>query len=143
MKAKYYSDCTVLEAPLGSKPSFAWWSIQGSCDLLQEGLVWRVRNGKSIRIWKDKWILSPTTYRVQSPPRVLDETATISSLIDTNTKWWNYALLEQIFSREEMQAVQSIPLSATDQADALIWRGTAKGISPSGVLTIFKKNLRW
>jgi ribonuclease HI len=128
MKAKYYSDCTVLEAPLGSKPSFAWRSIQGSCDLLREGLVWRVGNGKSIRIWKDRWISSPTTYRVQSPPRVLDETATVSSLIDTNTKWWNYALLEQIFSREDLQAIQSIPLSATDQADALIWRGTAKGI---------------
>jgi hypothetical protein len=50
MKAKYFPDCSVLEASLGKKPSFAWRSIHSSMDLLQEGLVWRVGNGKTIRI---------------------------------------------------------------------------------------------
>ena len=39
MKAKYYPDCSVLEAPLGKKPSFAWRSIQGTCNVVREGLI--------------------------------------------------------------------------------------------------------
>ncbi|XP_059446647.1 uncharacterized protein LOC132178216 [Corylus avellana] len=128
MKAKYYLECSVLDAPCGKKLSFAWRSIQNASDLVNEGLIWRVGNGRSIRIWQDRWIKSPTTYRVLSPPSVIDPTSTVSVLIDHNTKWWNPMMLEQLFSREEMLAIQSILVSSTDQEDTLIWRGTAKGI---------------
>jgi hypothetical protein len=37
--AKYYSGCSVLEANIGKRPSFAWRSIASSYDLLREGLV--------------------------------------------------------------------------------------------------------
>lgn len=127
MKAKYYPECSVLEADCGKKPSFVWHSIQSSCDLVKEGLLWRVGNGNTIRIWQDKWLPSPTTYKVVSPPRVLNPNATVSSLIDGVTKWWKIELLEQLFSREEIQSIQSLPISATDQEDGLFWRGTANG----------------
>jgi hypothetical protein len=39
MKAKYYPGKTLLEAKLGRRPSFAWRSIHGSCDLLKKGLI--------------------------------------------------------------------------------------------------------
>jgi hypothetical protein len=54
MKAKYYSETSILETKIGWLLSFVWRSILSSCDLLKEGLVWRVGNGSSIRIWKDK-----------------------------------------------------------------------------------------
>ena len=60
-------------------------------------------------------------------PKVLDEYSTVSTLIDANTKWWNPTLLEQIFSNEEVRAIQSILVSATNQADVLIWKGTTNG----------------
>jgi hypothetical protein len=43
MKAKYYLGCSILEASIGKRLSFAW-SIPSSCDLLREGLIWRVGN---------------------------------------------------------------------------------------------------
>ena len=128
MKVKYFSDCSVLKAPLGKKPSFAWRSIHSSMDLLREGLVWRVGNGKTIRIWKDRWLNIPATYRVQSPPKILDENATVSHLIDADTQWWNVPLLERIFSKEERVSIQSLPISATNQADLQIWRGIKNGV---------------
>ncbi|XP_059451001.1 uncharacterized protein LOC132181785 [Corylus avellana] len=42
MKAKYNPDASVLEAPLGKTPSFAWRSIQSSIGLIGEGLIWRM-----------------------------------------------------------------------------------------------------
>ncbi|XP_059446650.1 uncharacterized protein LOC132178220 [Corylus avellana] len=70
-------DCSILEASLGKKPSFARRSIHNSSDLVREGLVWRVGNGKTICIWKDIWINSPTTYQVQTAPRILADTSMV------------------------------------------------------------------
>ena len=128
MKAKYYPDCLVLEASLGKKkPSFAWQSIQNSLDLVREGLLWRIGNGQSVRIWGDRWLPTPTTFKVQSPPQILDPAATVSTLIDGELKWWNKALVEQIFSAEESAIIQSIPISQTNKEDRLYWRGTTRG----------------
>jgi hypothetical protein len=37
MKAKYYPGVSVLEASLGTKPSYAWRSLQSSIDVVWEG----------------------------------------------------------------------------------------------------------
>jgi hypothetical protein len=84
--------------------------------------------GKNFRIWKDKWIWSPSTYMVQSPTSILDPDATVSSLINRATNWWDDNLLNQVFSREEVQSIQSVPISLTGQEYALIWRGTANRV---------------
>lgn len=39
-----------------------------------------------------------------------------------------HSLLAQMFSKEEITTIQSIPISQTNQEDRLIWRGTAKGV---------------
>jgi hypothetical protein len=51
MKAKYFLNCSILEAIQGRNPSSAWRSIQKSCELLNEGLVWRVGNRSTMKIW--------------------------------------------------------------------------------------------
>ncbi|XP_042964766.1 uncharacterized mitochondrial protein AtMg00310-like [Carya illinoinensis] len=49
-KEKYFQNSGLLEAKLGSGPSFVWRSIWSSLDLVKGGLVWRVGNGESIKI---------------------------------------------------------------------------------------------
>lgn len=78
--------------------------------ILQDGLVWRVGDGREIKIWQDRWIPSPTTYSIQSPVSILDVEARVSLLIDVDTKWWNKHLVHAIFNKEE---AQSSPLSMT------------------------------
>jgi hypothetical protein len=50
MTVKYYANSSILEANLGNKPSYAWRSILGSCDLLCEGLFSRIGNGETTKI---------------------------------------------------------------------------------------------
>jgi hypothetical protein len=38
IKGKYYANGSILEAKLGSSPSYAWRSIMGSCNLFKDGL---------------------------------------------------------------------------------------------------------
>lgn len=62
------------------------------------------------------------------PPMLLNPDATVSELIDVDTKWWSSPLLETLFSKDEIEKVRTIPLSCTNQEDILIWRGTKNEI---------------
>ena len=68
LKAKYFPYCDVLNASLGSKPSYTWWSIYNSLEVLKRGTRWRVGNGRRIHIWDDKWLPTPSTFKVITPP---------------------------------------------------------------------------
>jgi hypothetical protein len=116
IKAKYYPESSILEAKIGWRPCFVWRSIFSSCDL-RDGLIWKVGNGTKIQIWKDRWLPNPTNFRINSPLLLLDPDATVSELLEKNTKWWNNQLLISIFSPEEVQMILSIPPSCTNIQD--------------------------
>jgi hypothetical protein len=87
LQAKYVSRRNFLEATLGNKPSFVWRNIFGVKDLLKEGLVCIIGDGKSAQIWLDKWLPTPTTYAIQSPRVGLHIDAKICNLIDLDMHW--------------------------------------------------------
>lgn len=61
-KQKYFPHNQFLESTTGYCPSLIWRSICSVMDLVQQGCVWHVGNGKNIKIWKDKWIPIPSTF---------------------------------------------------------------------------------
>lgn len=81
-KEKYFPKGDILNADLGSNPSYAWRSVWNAPQILRDGMRWLVGNGRRIEIWKDKWIPNPTTFKVVSPQFVLDPDAKVSELIN-------------------------------------------------------------
>lgn len=59
LKAKYFPHSSFLEALLGTKPSFAWMSIYNAKELLSKGLLWRVGDGRLIKVWGEKRLPTP------------------------------------------------------------------------------------
>jgi hypothetical protein len=59
LKAKYFPHGSFLYFDLGNRPLYVWRSLLSAKELLQEGLVWRIGDGKSIKIWHDRWIPMP------------------------------------------------------------------------------------
>jgi hypothetical protein len=90
-------------------------------ELLQQGLVWRVGDGRSIKIWGDRWLPTPTMYTVQLTLRMLPQNSTISCLVDPASKGWNLGLINDLFFEEEAKAISNIPLSPTLLQDRLVW----------------------
>ena len=67
LKARYFPMGDILNAKLGSSPSYSWRSIHNSLEIIRRGTRWRVGNGKRIHIWEDRWLPTPSTYKVISP----------------------------------------------------------------------------
>jgi hypothetical protein len=127
IKAKYYPNSSILEAQLGSKPSFAWRSIHSARNLFEQGLIWRIGNGQSVHIWGDKWIPIPSTYNIQSFPKTLSPRSKVCDLLNREKEGWDQQLLARNFTTEEVAAINSIPISLLSQPDVQVWRGTSSG----------------
>ena len=120
LKSKYFPTSDVLNAKLGSLPSYSWRSIHGNLEVIRKGSRWRVGNGKLIHIWEDRWLPTPSTYKVISPPNNNPEFPMVSTLIDPLTKWWNVSLVRATFLPFEVDSILRIPLSYSMLEDKLI-----------------------
>ena len=56
LRARYYADANILDATLGQAPSQVWRSILEGRDVLSLGLIKRIGDGSTTRIWSDNWI---------------------------------------------------------------------------------------
>jgi hypothetical protein len=86
MKAKYFSNCSIMEASMGSQPSLVWRSILASKELVEDGVVWRIGAGRSVKIWGDKWLPMTETSRVYSPKAIQLQDMTVGDLINREEK---------------------------------------------------------
>ena len=112
-RARYYPHGDVFHSKLGSSPSFTWRSIYNRLEVVKRGIRWRVGNGKRILIWEDKWLPTPTTYKVMSPPPPLksfNDYPRVSALIDRDTKMWKGDVVRSLFLPFEARTILNIPL---------------------------------
>ena len=130
LKDRYVPMSYVLNAKLGNSLSYSWRSIHkhhSSLEVIRKGTRWRVGNGKLIHIWEDKWLPTPSTYKVISPPNNNPEFPMVSSLIDPTTKWWKVDMLRATFLLFEAKTILRIPLSHNLPEDKIIWLGNSCG----------------
>ncbi|CAH9070991.1 unnamed protein product [Cuscuta europaea] len=105
LKARYYPKGGVLEAGLGSNPSLIWRSIVAAIPAVREGVLYRVGDGSSIRVWKDKWISKAMGGR---PAReiVSDlEDITVNSLMMMDGSSWDWDILRDLLNVEDREAL--------------------------------------
>lgn len=54
LKARYFPNGDMLDTVFSGSASVTWQAIVHGLELLKKGIIWRVGNGASIRIWRDK-----------------------------------------------------------------------------------------
>ncbi|KAK2661448.1 hypothetical protein Ddye_000022 [Dipteronia dyeriana] len=98
--------------------SFVWKRFLLGRELFQKGYRWRIANQSSISIYRDRWVPRPHSFMIQSPP-ILGENALVKRLI-TPSGSWDVPLIRFSFSREEGDAILSIPIRQ-QAGDSIIW----------------------
>jgi hypothetical protein len=128
LKAKYFPHSSFLDSNLVNRLSFIWRSMFGAKELLKEGLIWRVGDGRSIKVWGDRWLPTPVTHAVQTPINNLADTSMVEMLIDKEQGGWNSTLVQNIFSPVEAEVILNLPLSPLYSPDRLTWKDTNDGV---------------
>ncbi|XP_042942881.1 uncharacterized mitochondrial protein AtMg00310-like [Carya illinoinensis] len=126
-KSKYFPHSDLMEARLGNRPSFAWRSIMKGNQLFKEGLIWRIGNGKSTKIWADHWIPSSPLHKVDTRGEEKN-LKWVSELIDPELKQWKESILRSHFNLEEIEKIKAIPISLGGREDQQVWAASPNGL---------------
>ena len=100
-KARYFPTCSFMEAEVGSNPSYVWHSLLSARELLREGSIWSIGDGRTVGIKSHNW-------RPPRPPKFrkgVDLSLKVNDFIDTHTNQWDRAKVNSWFlpqSRDEV-----------------------------------------
>jgi len=95
--------------------------------IVQRGIRWLVGNDNKIRVWHDKWIPKPCTYKVISSEKPNSTNALVCELINRETWEWNIDKLNSWFLPKDRDVILSIPLSSSSFHDRIIWAENRSG----------------
>ncbi|CAL8083426.1 unnamed protein product [Prunus armeniaca] len=89
LKARYFPNGDFMQATTRPSPSMTWKANLWGREVVEEGLVWHVGSGRSIRIFQDRWI--PESYTFKPLQNGGLESTTLVSDIITPSRGWNQA----------------------------------------------------
>uniref|UniRef100_A0ACD5X3E3 Uncharacterized protein n=1 Tax=Avena sativa TaxID=4498 RepID=A0ACD5X3E3_AVESA len=125
LKAKYFPDTDILHAEEKAGMSYTWRSILKGIDLLRQGIIKRVGDGTTIKIWSDPWVPRKWS-RTPITPRGNALVEHVSDLIDPVEGGWDEQLVESIFWKQDAALILTIPLKE-DMEDTWAWFGDPRG----------------
>ena len=126
MKARYFPNSDILHYSFRSGISYTWRSIFKGVHLLKEGIIWRIDNGESVRIWEDPWLPKELT-RKPATPKGTNLLIKVSELINPVTGVWDEQLIRETFWPEDANEILRIPI-AENLEDWPAWCFDAKGL---------------
>lgn len=108
-KIKYFANMSFLDAQLGKQPCFAWRSVMAAKGIMNQGVRWKIGNGKSVCSWDDKWLLTPSTFKVISPKMYMGNGELVSNLINHDLCSSKTQLIRDTLLPHEAYEILSIP----------------------------------
>ncbi|XP_031116658.1 uncharacterized protein LOC116020318 [Ipomoea triloba] len=126
-KAKYYPGTSFFDARIGSNPSYIWNSLLTAKDIIRRHSRWRIGNGNTVKIWKDKWLPDNSNPSITTAPYPFMQDANVASLFTSHSKCWDTEIIQEIFNRRDVALISNIPLSISNREDKLIWMCEERG----------------
>lgn len=95
--------------------------------ILKQGCCWRVGDGSSIQVTKDRWILNHPTNMIIHPPLEEEWEWRVADLINWRIKAWDRDFIESTFQGDDAKAILCIPLSRRYAPNVIFWHHTKNG----------------
>lgn len=130
-KSRYFRDYDPLNAPLGCRPSYAWRSIHTAQKLVQQGARVIVGNGRSTKVWQERWIGKAPATKITTMRLVNNENRVrvtldmrVSDLLCGDGRVWNQELLERLFIEKDQVKIKTIRPVGPRSEDTYSWEYT-------------------
>ncbi|XP_073137930.1 uncharacterized protein [Henckelia pumila] len=124
LEARYFKHLDIMQAPIGSNPSYIWRSMCWGCELLNKGLYWRVGYGSSINILHDKWVPGVRSTLGNLGVQAQDGEP-VSSWITENG--WNEQKIRGACLSYIVQSILNIPIPRRILSNTRFWKFDPKG----------------
>jgi hypothetical protein len=118
LKAKYYPHGDIRDTVFASDPSPVWKGVEFGLELLKEGLISRIGNGKSTQIMRDQWIPRAEGLKITALKKNT-RCRWINQLIDQESKTWKSEAIHDIFFDHDTEAIQKIEIPPSDIDDRI------------------------
>jgi len=125
LKGRYFPCCSFWDASQPRSSSFTWRSIMYGKELLMKGIIWRVGDGRTIRITRDYWVNDSSMLK---PIVSISDNSNVYSLIDGAAGSWNEEMVRACFNEDDAEKILQIPLCHTPCEDFPAWLHTKSGI---------------
>lgn len=120
LNAIYFPNSSIVNAELGFHPSQIWIAVLEGRGALTHGIIHRVGNGATTKVWDHNWIPWDSSLRpfvsLAPNPHIL-----VSELADNTSSCWRMNILEKFFLSADVQATKNIPLCTSNVDDFLTW----------------------
>ena len=104
-----------------------WRSLLVAREVLEKGSRWIIGDGKKVKTWEDRWLLTPHTFKVLSPRSQVQVLDRVKKLIDKEKGSCDADLVNSNFVAHEAKVILSIPVSTTLPKDSQVWARTRNG----------------
>ncbi|XP_071924903.1 uncharacterized protein [Coffea arabica] len=107
LKAKYYPHESIFRCKIKQNSSWIWQSLMGERNLVEKGTYRKIGNGKSTKIWEDKWIPGNSQGK---PTSAKPQHCTVNRVEELIQNYrWKRPLLFKLFKEEEAKRIMRIP----------------------------------
>jgi hypothetical protein len=118
----------LLDIVRTSDASPTWRAIEYGLELLKKWVVWRIGDGRTVRIWRENRIPRPSMLKPIRQARVC-RIRRVEHLIDQETKTWDEATLRRYFYHCDVEEILKIKLPAKECLQACYERHPWHGCS--------------
>ena len=126
MKARYHSDSSVLNAKLGSNPSYVWRGIYQALEVVRAGARRKIGDGEDTMVWKVPWLPDDSHGFIATDEYPQLKNIKVSSLMSAD-KSWDVDLLNDLFCDRDVDLITRIPIPLRDTRDSWYWLLVEKG----------------
>jgi ribonuclease HI len=119
LKAKYYPFRELTDTAFVQNTSPGWQGIMHGLELLKKGFIWRIGDGKKIRIWRDNWVPRgdmKVTNNVNN-----SRIRRVAELINHNSRTWKEDVVRFVFHPFDAEEILKIRLPSFDTEDLVSW----------------------
>ena len=93
-----------------------WRTLLAARDLIREGSIWQVVDGRSTEVSTHKWLSHKPVFIGEPRSNLM-----VSEFMDANSRQWEREKLFDLFSHRTRMEIMAIPLSRIAGRDKLRW----------------------
>ncbi|KAK1645940.1 hypothetical protein QYE76_063745 [Lolium multiflorum] len=127
LKSIYFPRGNFLDTVFRQDASPSWHGIEYGLELIKEGIITRVGNGKSVNIWRDNWL--PRDYNLKvTPGKTNTRVRRVNQLLRNGSNEWNEDLVKKVCYSQDVKWILKLKLPITACEDLVAWHYEQSGV---------------